>query len=88
MVKRQAGKPCSKILLGDGHPRIAVLDVMPEFFGQVHRAHWHHHGVGAQDAEAGDDEIVPVLHVEQHPVAALHAADVLQVPGQVFYFFL
>ena len=62
----------------------AVLQIVLKRPGEVHRGHRHHHGVGAQDGEAGDDEVVAVLHVEQPPVAALHPADGLEVHREVF----
>ena len=60
---------------------------MAQLFREVHRADGHHHSVGAQDGEAGDDEVVAVLHVEQHPVAALHPAGGLEMGGEVLDFF-
>ena len=84
MLKRQTRKSFGDILFGERDPGVAVHDVLPQFLRQVHRAHRHHHRIGAQDGEQGDDEVVAVLHVEQHPFAAPDRAGRLQVTGEVF----
>ena len=61
---------------------LRVLDVMAQLLGAVHRIHRHHHRVGAQDGVVGDDELRAVLQVEEHAVALLHAAALLQETGE------
>ena len=71
-----------EFLPADHDARVAVVHVVPEFLGQVHRVDRHHHRVGAQDGVEGDDELRAVLHEQQHAVAAFHAAALLQKAGQ------
>jgi hypothetical protein len=55
---------------------------MAQLPGEVHRVHRHHDGVGAQDGVVGDDELGTVLQVQQHALAARHAAALLQPARQ------
>ena len=57
---------------------------MPELLGDIGGTQRHRHGVRAQDGKERDDEVVPVLQVEQHAVAFAHAAGLLQVAGERF----
>ncbi len=52
------------------HPAIWVL----QFLRPVHGVDRHHHGVGTQDGEMCHHPLRTVLHAQQHPIAAPHAA--------------
>ncbi len=71
-----------QVLRAHDHAGVGVGDVVRELVAAVHRVDRHHHRVGAQDGVVADDELRAVLRVEQHAVAAAHAADVLQVAGE------
>ena len=82
VIERQAVEAGGHALVRDRHPCAAVLEVVRELGRQVHRPDRHGDRVGAQHGKKRDDEIGPVLQVEQHAVAAPHAAGMLQVPGE------
>jgi hypothetical protein len=71
-----------EFLRDERHGGAAVLDVVAQLVGQVHRVHRHHHRVGAQDGVVADDVLRAVLHEEQHAVALLHAGFPLQPAGE------
>ena len=66
------GQVCSQVSGGDRHLRIGVGDVMLQLFRAVHRVDWHHHRIGAQNAEMRHHQLRAVLHVEHHTIAFLH----------------
>ena len=68
---------------GDGHTGVGIGDVVLQLFRTVHRVHRDHDGIGAQDGEMGNHQLRAILHVQHHPVAALHAQAV-QGGGQAF----
>ena len=70
------------LLATNRHRGAAVLHVVPQLLGAVHRVHRHHSGVGAQNGVVADHELRAVLQVEQHAVALLHATTLLEVRGQ------
>jgi hypothetical protein len=57
---------------------------MGKFDLQPHRVGRDHHAFGAQDRVVGNDELRAVLAEQQHPVARLDAAGLLQVAGHPF----
>jgi hypothetical protein len=78
-------EPCetgSHLLLDNRDSGVTVLDVMRELGRDVHRCERYRHRIGTQDRKARDHPVGAILHVEQHPVAAPNAADLLQVPGE------
>ena len=70
-----------QVLRHEGSRRAAVLHVMAQFLRTVHWVHRHHHRVRPQDAVERHDPLRAVLHVQQHPVARLDPAIVLQESG-------
>ena len=76
---RNAGQD---FLRDDDRARIAVSDIMLQLIREQHRVDRHDHRISAQNGVKRDDELRAVLHVEQDPLAALHAAHRLQMPGQ------
>jgi hypothetical protein len=52
---------------------------MPQLLSQIHRIDRYDHRIGANDGVIGNHELRTVLHVEQHPIAALDATFPLQV---------
>ena len=71
-----------QLLPGEDHGGIAVVHVVAQLLGEVHRVHRHDHGVGAQDGVEADEELRTVLHEQQHAVAALHATALLEIAGK------
>ncbi len=67
-----------QIRAADRHAGLRVGDVVLEFLGPVHRVDRHDHGIRAQDRVVRNDELRAILHIQQHPVALLHAGLLLQ----------
>ncbi len=63
--------------------RLRVFDQIGQFGSTVHRIDGYDHRVCPQDGEKPNDVLWAVLHIEQHPIASLHAG-LLQVTGQAF----
>ena len=72
-VRFQRAYPVQQFIAHKGQPRAAVLNVVPQFFGRVHRVQWNHDGIGAQDRIESDDELRGVLHIQQDTITFCHA---------------
>ncbi|MCY1225655.1 hypothetical protein D9M72_378580 [compost metagenome] len=87
MAQRRAMQRCHALVqltAGKGGHRAAVLHHMGKFGLQPHRVGRDHHAFGAQDRVVGNDKLRAVLAEQQHPVARLDAADLLQVARHPF----
>ena len=72
-----------QVARGDGDLGVGIGDVVPEFFGPVHRVDGHHHRVGPQNGKVRHHELRAVLHAQRHAIAPFHAQS-RQMGGKAF----